>query len=152
MKLTQAKIRVAKPHPNQSGKRRHAAYGDGRGLWLMVDPNGNKSWAFRFTINKRSRHMGLGPLQWTSEKDDIPERGDPLTLDQARDKAGELRRLVRRGIDPLAQLQTERAANQGRLPASEHRIPTFDEVAEMVRDIWVKEEVKPKAKAAPVGT
>ena len=152
MKLTQAKIRVAKPHPNQSGKRRHAAYGDGRGLWLMVDPNGNKSWAFRFTINKRSRHMGLGPLQWTSEKDDIPERGDPLTLDQARDKAGELRRLVRRGIDPLAQLQTERAANQGRLPASEHRIPTFDEVAEMVRDIRVKEEVKPKAKAAPVGT
>ena len=147
MKLTVAKVKAAKPHPNQSGHRRHAKYGDGRGLWLMVDPNGNKSWAFLFTINKRSRHMGLGPLQWTAKKDEEPTHGDPLTLEQARDRAAELRRLVKRGIDPLAQLQVERAANQGRVPPSERPVPTFEEVAEMVRERRVKSLTNEKVKA-----
>ena len=145
MKLTQARIKAAKPHPNQSGHRRHAKYGDGRGLWLMVDPNGNKSWAFLYTINKRSRHMGIGPLANSDAVDD-PQPGDPLTLDQARDRAVELRRLVKRGIDPLAQREADRAANMGRVPLSERPVPTFDEVAEMVRDIRVKELTNEKHK------
>jgi integrase len=134
MKLTQARIKAAKPHPNQTGHRRHAKYGDGRGLWLMVDPNGNKSWAFLYTINKRSRHMGLGSIE-------------ELDLDAARDRALELRRLVKRGIDPLAQLQAERAANQGRLPPSERPVPVFEEVAEQVRDIRIKGLTNEKVKA-----
>jgi integrase len=134
MKLTQAKVKAAKPHPNQNGHRRHGKYGDGRGLWLMVDPNGNKSWAFLYTINKRSRHMGLGSIE-------------ELDLDAARDRALELRRLVKRGIDPLAQLQAERAANQGRVPMSERPVPTFDEVAEQVRDIRIKSLTNEKVKA-----
>ena len=134
MKLTQAKVKAAKPHPKQDGHRRHAKYGDGRGLWLMVDPNGNKSWAFLYTINKRSRHMGLGSLL-------------DLDLDAARDKALELRRLVKRGIDPLAQLQAERASNQGRLPASEHPVPTFDAVAEKVIEARAKRWRNDKSEA-----
>jgi len=134
MKLTVAKIKAAKPHPNQEGHRRHAKYGDGRGLWLMVDPNGNKSWAFLFTINKRSRHMGLGSLE-------------DMDLDAARDRALELRRLVKRGIDPLAQQQAERAANLGRVPLADRPVPTFDEVAEMVRDIRIKRQTNEKVKA-----
>jgi integrase len=134
MKLTVAKIKAAKPHPNQSGHRRHAKYGDGRGLWLMVDPNGNKSWAFLYTINKRSRHMGIGSIE-------------ELDLDGARDRALELRRLVKRGIDPLAQLQAERAANQGRVQPSERPVPTFDHVADDVRKIRIKELTNEKVKA-----
>lgn len=97
----------------------------------MVDPNGNKSWAYIFTINKRTRHMGLGPVAMVEVYPE-PQRGDPLTLDQARDKAVEFRRLVKRGIDPLAQAEAERASNQGRLPQGERRVPTFDEIAETV--------------------
>jgi integrase len=134
MKLTQAKVKAAKPHPKQDAHRRHAKYGDGRGLWLMVDPNGNKSWAFLYTINKRSRHMGLGPIE-------------ELDLDAARDRALELRRLVRRGIDPLAQREAERAANLGRVPLAERPVPTFDEVADMVRDVRVKRQTNEKVKA-----
>jgi integrase len=134
MKLTVAKIKAAKPHPNQSGHRRHAKYGDGRGLWLMVDPNGNKSWAFLYTINKRSRHMGIGSIE-------------ELYLDAARVRALELRRLVKRGIDPLAQLQAERAANQGRVQPSERPVPTFDHVADDVRKIRIKELTNEKVKA-----
>lgn len=134
MKLTQARIKAAKPHPKQNGHRRHAKYGDGRGLWLMVDPNGNKSWAFLYTINKRSRHMGLGSIE-------------ELDLDAARDRALELRRLVKRGIDPLAQLQAERAANQGRVRLAERPVPTFEQVAEDVRDIRIKGLTNEKVKA-----
>ncbi len=57
MKLTQAKIRAAKPHPSPSSARRRAKYGDGRGLWLLVDPEGNKTWAFFYTINKASSQL-----------------------------------------------------------------------------------------------
>jgi integrase len=145
MKLTQARIKAAKPHPKQDGSRRHAKYGDGRGLWLMVDPNGNKSWSYIFTINKRTRQMGLGPVTLV-EVEEKPERGDPLTVDQARDMLVEFRRLVKRGIDPLAQLQAERAANQGRLPHAERRVPTFGEVAEKVIALRTAKMTNKKAK------
>lgn len=135
MKLTKAKIAAAKPaSPSaKSGKPRNARYGDGRGLWLVVGPNGRKTWAFAYSINKRHRTMGLGSI-------------DFMDLDEARDKALELRRLVKRGIDPLAQIEAERAANQGRLPASERGAPPFDEVAEMVRDIRTRELTNEKHK------
>lgn len=121
MKLTIAKIRAAKPADQTTGHRRHARYGDGRGLWLMVDPNGRKTWAFLYTIAKKRRHMGLGSV-------------DHLTLDQARDEALRLRGLVKRGIDPLAVKEAERAANLGTTPVAvaSKRVPTFDEVAETV--------------------
>lgn len=121
MKLTIAKIRAAKPAEQTTGNRRHARYGDGRGLWLMVDPNGRKTWAFLYTINKKRRHMGLGSV-------------DHLTLDQARDETLRLRGLVKRGIDPLAVKEAERAANLGTAPVAiaARRAPTFDEVAEIV--------------------
>lgn len=120
MKLTKAAINAAKPAPQTSNHRRHARYGDGRGLWLLVDPAGNKSWAFLYTIDKRRRHMGLGPLC-------------DLSLDQARDEAQRLRKLVRSGVDPLADRDAERAANRGRAasPAA-RKVPTFDEVAAKV--------------------
>ncbi len=119
MKLTLAKIRAAKPAPQNTAHRRHARYGDGRGLWLLVDPNGNKSWAFLYTIDKRRRQMGLGSIEF-------------MGLDAARDEALRLRKLVKRGIDPLAQQEAERATNQGRAPDAPRMFPTFEEVAEKV--------------------
>lgn len=124
MRLTKTKIAAAKTK---------GRYGDGRGLWLVVGPNGRKTWAFLYSLNKRHRHMGLGSI-------------DFMDLDQARDKALELRRLVKRGIDPLAQLEAERAANGGRAPLSERPVPTFEEVAQLLRDIRIKELTNEKHK------
>lgn len=65
-------------------------YGDGAGLWLQIGPEGGKSWLFRFTLNGRSRMMGLGPA-------------DLISLSEARQAAFEQRKLLQAGIDPLAQ-------------------------------------------------
>lgn len=97
MKLTDTKVAKAKP-----GK-----HGDGRNLWLIVSPTGAKRWEFRYTLDGKSREMSLGPV-------------DLLCLDDARDKALELRKAIRNGTDPL----TVRSQSKTR------RKITFKEVAE----------------------
>src|SRR6516225_370009 len=78
-RLTVARVKVAGPgkHP------------DGANLWLQVGPNGSRSWYLRFTLNGRTREMGLGPYPLVS-------------LGEARDKALAQRRLLLDGIDPIA--------------------------------------------------
>lgn len=63
-------------------------YGDGKGLWLRVKDTGAKSWSFRFMLQGKSREMGLGPY---------PEN----SLAEAREKAAELRKQLKGGIDPI---------------------------------------------------
>lgn len=63
-------------------------YGDGGGLWLQVSPSGSKSWIFRFTLSKKQREMGLGPVHTVS-------------LAEARAKAKECRLILLEGKDPL---------------------------------------------------
>ena len=70
------------------GAGRHAE-GTIRGLYLLVQPTGSRSWLLRYQLNHRRPDMGLGPY---------PE----VTLAQAREKALEARRLLKAGIDPLS--------------------------------------------------
>lgn len=63
-------------------------YGDGNGLYLQVRESGRKSWLFRYKIGGRARAKGLGSV------------GD-VSLAEAREKAAECRRMLRRGVDPL---------------------------------------------------
>jgi integrase len=84
-RLTVAKVKAAGPgkHP------------DGANLWLQVGPNGSRSWYLRFTLNGRTREMGLGPYPLVS-------------LSEARDKAMSQRRLLLDGIDPIAARDAKR--------------------------------------------
>ena len=61
---------------------------DGGGLYLQVSPSGTKSWIFRFSREGRAREMGLGS-------------GLNVSLAEARAKAGDCRRLLADGIDPI---------------------------------------------------
>ena len=61
-----------------------------RGLLLVVQPGGSRSWLLRYQTGKRRRDMGLGSY---------PE----VTLARAREKALEARRLIVEGRDPLAE-------------------------------------------------
>src|SRR5919199_5770739 len=81
-KLTDRAVRTALP----------GRHGDDtvRGLMLVVQPGGSRSWLLRYQLNGRRRDMGLGPY---------PE----ITLARAREKAMEARRLVKEGRDPLAE-------------------------------------------------
>jgi len=74
-------------------------YPDGGGLYLQVSPTGSKSWVYRFTLNKKERHMGLGSYP------DVP-------LAKARELATASRLLAKSGTDPIAARDSQRAALQ----------------------------------------
>ena len=110
--LTAAAVKTAKP----------GRYGDGNGLYLLVRPSGSKFWLFRYTRAGKMREMGLG------------RAGDgdaAVKLVEARDKATDLHKLVRAGIDPLDQREAE--AKQAAADAQEAaiRAKTFREVADL---------------------
>ena len=58
------------------------------GPYFRVALGGSRGWVFRFTLNGRTRDMGLGAYP-------------TFTLAMAREKALEMRRLVADGIDPI---------------------------------------------------
>src|ERR1700727_2214237 len=63
-------------------------YGDGNGLYLVVDPSGAKRWVLRTIVQGKRRDIGLGGLRLVS-------------LAEARTKALEYRKLARDGGDPI---------------------------------------------------
>jgi integrase len=65
-------------------------YCDGGGLYLQVSRTGTKSWVFRYRLNDRMRHAGLGSLK-------------TFSLAEARERARKMRQLVADGIDPIDQ-------------------------------------------------
>jgi integrase len=83
------------------GLKRPGKYYDGGGLMLQAattKANGvTKAWLFRYQIDHRERHMGLGSAR-------------VVTLAEARAKANEARKLLAAGIDPLTARDAERMA------------------------------------------
>jgi Arm DNA-binding domain len=115
--------------------RKPGVYRDGQGLILRVESTGTKRWVLRVTLRGKSRDIGLGSA-------------NDVSLIEARDRAHELRRLVRDGIDPIG---AQRAART--------TIPTFAEAAEIVhrqrlkgwsngkhRDQWLSTFLHPEDK------
>ena len=96
--LTLQEINSALPHPAEKNTPKLLC--DSNGLYLQITPSGIKSWIFRYSISKRTRSMGLGPLR-------------NLSLANARKKALELRVLVDSGVDPL---ETKKAAEKAAVP------------------------------------
>lgn len=88
-------------------------YLDGGGLYLQISAFGTKSWVFKFTLNGRSREMGLGAIH-------------TITLQEARELARDNRKLLTEGIDPI---EARGARKQDERLKSAKRI-TFDECAE----------------------
>lgn len=73
-------------------------YADGGGLYLQVGPTGSKAWIYRYQLGGQRREMGLGPVA-------------TLKLAEARTAAGDCRKQVTNGIDPLdARREADRIA------------------------------------------
>src|SRR5258708_4630819 len=88
-------------------------YADGDGLYLRVTTEGTKNWVYRFMLNRKPRWMGLGPY--------------PLySLQDARSKTLDARRLRHDHVDPIDSRRTQRARE--RLEAAKGI--TFKECAE----------------------
>ena len=88
-------------------------HGDGGGLYLVVDPSGARRWIVRVVV-KGQRNAKGAPL-----RTDFGLGGaDVVTLNQARERALEYRRMAKQGLNPRFNAQRE--------------IPTFAEVAQQV--------------------
>ncbi|MFN2447111.1 MAG: tyrosine-type recombinase/integrase, partial [Vicinamibacterales bacterium] len=83
-------------------------YADGGGLYVLVDPLGAKRWVLRVVIAQRRCDLGLGGLSTVS-------------LAEARDEAARLRKVARRGGDPMAERRASRTV-----------VPTFRDAATRV--------------------
>ena len=104
-------------------------YHDGGGLYLQVSRFGTKSWILRYTIDKKTRDMGLGPLaDWT--------------LAEARERAKKYRQLIDDKRDPIEQRQAEQKAQSDE---RENR-KTFEQCATACHDdkltLWKNEKHK----------
>lgn len=71
-------------------------FGDGDGLYLVVDPTGARRWMLLFRHSGKQREMGLGSASVVS-------------LMEARRRRDEARRLLADGIDPLAEKRKAKA-------------------------------------------
>jgi hypothetical protein len=93
-------------------------YSDGGGLYLQVSPTLSKSWIFKFVRNKKATEIGLGSF-------------DDIYLEHAGDKATDYRRMLKQGLNPLAEKrQIERA-----LQLSVAKAMSFAECAEAYIEI-----------------
>ncbi len=73
-------------------------HADGGGLYLQISQSGSRSWIFRYSLAKRAREMGLGPLS-------------TISLAEARVEAARCRKLLSAGVDPIEdRKERERAA------------------------------------------
>jgi integrase len=125
--LTAAKVLSAKP----------GRYGDGDGLYLVVRDNGTRFWIFRFTPKGgKMREMGLGraPVGKETNPDGTPREKGPIdrnavSLSDARDRASVLYRLVRDGVDPLAQRDVDEAAKKAAAQVAAVKATTFRKAA-----------------------
>lgn len=88
-------------------------HADGGGLYLQVSRFDTKSWVFRFTLNKKKREMGLGPLHTVS-------------LAEAREEALACRKQLRDNIDPIE----HRKITRGKAQADAVKVMTFKACAE----------------------
>lgn len=102
--------RLTKKLVENLGAGRH---GDGNGLYLVVDPSGARRWIVRVVVKGQKNKKGA-PL-----RTDFGLGGaDIVTINQARERALEYRRMAKQGLNPRFNARQE--------------VPTFEEVAQQV--------------------
>lgn len=89
--LTDVAIRSAKP------SEKPYKITDGRGLTLLVQPNGSKLWRFNYRFNGSQKTLALGTYPDTSAK-------------LAREKLDDARELLAKGVNPSGRRQAEKVA------------------------------------------
>jgi integrase len=88
-------------------------YSDGGNLYLRVSSNLTKTWAFYYKKDGKRTEMGLGSC-------------GNVSLEQAREKAAELRKQISAGIDPLG----ERHQQEAERKAQKAKMMTFQQCAD----------------------
>ena len=108
MALTDARVKQVKPGPKP------VKLSDGKGLYLLVNPNGSKLWRWKYRVLGKEKTMALGIY---------PDK----SLARARGDLSEARKLLAAGADPMAVRKADKVAMR---TASEN---SFESVA---REWW----------------
>src|SRR5665811_2253997 len=84
-----------------------------KGLYLVVQPAGGKSWAFRYRFNGKPKKLTLGTVYLGADEPEEPALDRANTLAGARKLAGDAALQLAKGIDPARHKKREkRAARQ----------------------------------------
>src|SRR5665647_757338 len=94
MALTELQVRTAKP------QAKPYKLSDGGGLFLLVTPAGGKWWRYSYRFEGKQKTLSLGTYPDTGLKD-------------AREKHGEARKLLAKGIDPGETRKATKTARKG---------------------------------------
>ena len=113
--LKDSQIKQAKPRDKQYKLT------DGKGLFIIIRPNGAKWWRFKYRFADKHREISMGIY---------PD----VSLKQARIKRADARTLVADGIDPSAKRQAEKVAGND----------TFEAIARewLKQQPWTADSVK----------
>jgi integrase len=102
-----------------------------KGLYLVVQPAGAKSWAFRYRFNGKPKKLTIGPVYLGKDEPPNAELDQPSTLAGARKLAGEAALQVARGTDPAKHKKREQ--RQARLRAENAELLDRDTVEAVAR-------------------
>lgn len=89
MSLTDAKVRSAKP------TEKAYKLSDSGGLYLLIKPNGSRLWRWKYRIAGKENHYAIGEYP-------------AVSLAEARVERDEARKLVKQGVHPSHNRQTQR--------------------------------------------
>ena len=103
MPLNDMQIRRAKPEDKPY------TLGDGQGLSLLIEPNGSKSWRFRYRYAGKPKMISLGVYP-------------TITLADARSRRDEARKLVAEGKNPSEVRKVKWSTKTG------HRVRVFSSI------------------------
>lgn len=84
-------------------KRKSYKITDGRGLFLLVHSNGSKYWRMNYRFQGKQKTIALGVFG---------KGKDFVSLAEARDKAQEIRKQIKDGIDPSEARKQEKIQNK----------------------------------------
>ena len=104
MKLTELQVKRTKPGVSPF------KLADGGGLYLLVSPNGSKLWRWKYRVDGKEKMMAFGVY---------PD----VALFEVRDRHHQARKLLRSGVDPMAERKAEKIA------AATSALDSFESVA-----------------------
>jgi integrase len=107
--LTDLAVRHAKPRRHKGvPTRTEIPDGGCKGLYLITQPGGGKSWAVRYRIHGKPAKLTLGKVYIASPGE--PDPPNALTLAAARSAAAAALHKLKQGIDPAAERKTAKPA------------------------------------------
>lgn len=95
------------------------------GLFLVVQPSGSKSWAWRYRLNGKPKKMTIGPVLAERSEDRSPQIGNAHTLSEARTAAGRAAQVLAEGGDPAALKHADTQASRAGTDTVDHALDEY---------------------------